>query len=369
MKIMITGGAGFIGTHLVEQLLREYTEIEIVLVDCFVEQVHGSESYLSMPKGVKLLKQRVSKLTKNDIKDIDVVYYLAAETGTGQSNYEIMRYVQANELELAYLLQLIHESGSNVKQIILPSSRSVYGEGAYITGEGTRCFPSPRDVNDLSAGKFLPKFEGNEIIPVATKESDAFQVASIYAATKLNQENLLKCFCELNGIIFTIFRLQNVYGPGQSLRNPYTGIVSIFANQLRQNLAINIYEDGCTARDFIFVGDVATVMSRALKNERSYNQTINLGSGIAVQVKDLAKMLKDFLDSDSDVKITGDYRPGDIRCNFADLTVLHSIYPDYEPTSITNGLEEFVNWVVTMPVYADKTSTAYMEALGRNEKS
>lgn len=358
MRILITGGAGFIGLKLTNQLLETFNEVEIVVVDSLTSQIHGQDPDIPFPENVTFIQSSVGDLKAQDVRGIDVLFHLAAETGTGQSAYEIEKYVDVNERQYSHLLQLLTQQDHQLKKVILPSSRSVYGEGCYTNQEGARIQIKSRSLVDLERGNFEPTLAGSKISPVATKEDDDLSPSSIYAATKLNQEILTKAYCETYGIPYTIFRLQNVYGPGQSLANPYTGIVSIFTNLARQNININVYEDGKESRDFVFVDDVATIMTYPTLSDNLDNDIFNIGSGTQTTVYELAEKIKYYLNSSSDIKITGDYRIGDIRHCYADQTKLTSKIEKFDYTSLEDGLPKFLEWAKLKKIYKDNTPKA-----------
>ena len=259
MKIAITGGLGFIGTALARSLLAEGHEV--VIVDHLSPQIHGAIPRLTAPEGAHVVRLDVRQVAEYSeiFEDCATVYHLAAETGTAQSMYKIADYVSVNELGTASLLEAISRCSRRPGRVVLSSSRSVYGEGAYeaVDAPGKLVQPASRSREQLLAGKWEPlDAAGRPLRVVATPESLPFAPGSIYAATKASQELLLNTAASALGFQATVLRLQNVYGEGQSLQNPYTGIISIFFNRARQGLEIPIYEDGKESRDFVHVSDV-----------------------------------------------------------------------------------------------------------------
>lgn len=370
MKIVVTGGLGFIGKTLTKQLLAEH-ENEIVIIDTLSEQVHGAnpdyDDLLSQPN-VSFVKGDISdkSLLQEHLCEVDVLYHLAAETGTGQSMYEIDRYYQTNVQGTARVLEQIVQNTEKPKQVILTSSRSVYGEGAYVSSRDAdsmhsqRYYPGSRSVDAMDGGFFEFLEDGVQLVPVATKETDPAQPGSLYAASKLAQEQMCQITCEAHNIKFTSLRLQNVYGPGQSLKNPYTGIISIFINILRQNGQINVFEDGLETRDFVFIEDVATSLNRArFISENS--AVINVGSGIPASVLQLVALLEEKMAKPNSHYISGNFRPGDIRHNFADCSLMQSKLGFETALGLSEGLDRTIDWAMTQPIEEDLSKKANEE--------
>lgn len=354
-KILITGGAGFIGSEIVNQLSATKKWL-ITVLDALTEQIHSNspeESFL-----YDRIKDKCSFI-KGDIRDFDTVkkavadneyiIHLAAETGTGQSMYQINRYNEVNIMGTSNILQAISNLGkdSNVKKIVLASSRSVYGEGRYNCTTCGIIYPDSRNRENMISGHFAlycPNC-GKKLELLTTTEDSLLKPASLYAFTKFAQENMLKTMCPALNIGYTIFRFQNVYGAGQSLKNPYTGILSIFSTLLLENKPINIFEDGLESRDFIHVKDIADGVIASLDNSISNGETINLGSGVNTTVIEIAETLKKTYNSRSKLNITGDFRIGDIAHNKADITKARTLLAFEPKITLEEGLEDFCNWV------------------------
>lgn len=369
-KVLITGGAGFIGTHLSKVLVK--TGYEVRIIDSISPQIHGA-----IPKdldwlasnNIEFIRESITKkeAVENALEGVSYVIHLAAETGTGQSMYEITKYNYVNSQGTALLLNAIANSDNHtVERIILASSRSVYGEGAYVCkncDSSKRIYPNSRTVEYLAKHYWEPLCPvcSNSLEPVPTNELDQVKPASIYAATKYAQEELIRVSCESLGIGYTSLRFQNVYGEGQSLQNPYTGILSIFSTRIRRKLELTIFEDGLESRDFVHVEDVVNSIQRCLLTKHPTNSVVNVGSGVATSVLEVAQKLANSMNTSPHIKITSDYRLGDIRHNFADITRLDDEL-DYKPViSLDEGLNRFCEWVCSQPLPEDLLDKANAE--------
>lgn len=374
-NILITGGAGFIGSEIVSKLY-ETKEWSITVLDALTEQVHGlnpeaSYSYNRIKDKCFFIKGDVTdfETVKKAIDDNEYIIHLAAETGTGQSMYQINRYNEVNIMGTSNLFQAISNLGkaSKVKKIILSSSRSVYGEGKYNCAKCGIVYPGSRNRETMLNGDFslyCPNC-GKKLELVSTTEDSKITPCSLYAFTKHSQENMLQTMCPAMNIDYTIFRFQNVYGAGQSLKNPYTGILSIFSTLMLEDKPINIFEDGLESRDFVHVKDIADGVIASLNNQNSNGETINLGSGINTTVIEIAETLKKAYNSKSNLNITGDFRVGDIAHNKADISKAKQIL-NFEPKiSLKDGLINFSEWVKQQTT----DDNGYEESLSEMEKS
>lgn len=349
-KILITGGAGFIGSHLINRLQRD--DIEITVMDNLNEQIHGKESF---SRTINQLKDKCN-FVQGDIRDQDLLFgllkkndiivHLAAETGTAQSMYEVSRYVDVNCQGTALICDFLVNKVHDIKKVVFSSSRAVYGEGDYSCAEHGTFFQGTRNENNLNKGIFehLCPICSKHMQPIGSLESMKINPISVYGLTKYFQENLLQNVCESLKISYTGLRFQNVYGPGQSLINPYTGIISIFTNLLRQDKTINIFEDGKESRDFVYVDDVIDAIQLAIVNESAQYEIYNVGSGRKTSVLEIAETLKTLLKSNSFLQITGNYRKGDIRHNYANIDKIHSDLGFKPKTALADGLNQFVKW-------------------------
>jgi dTDP-L-rhamnose 4-epimerase len=344
MKILITGGAGFIGKWLVEKLP---TDCEIVIIDSLDDQVHKTRSVApELTARARCIKADVQDIEEHieDIEGTDVVIHLAAQTGTGQSMYEIGKYVQHNANGTAKLLELIAKLQHQPRRIILASSRAVYGDGAYTDGEKIS-YPTGRSVSNLQQGIWdLYGDDGNKLTALPMSDLHETKPTSVYGLTKLWQEQLIQNFGKSQNIDVAILRFQNVYGPKQELGNPYTGIVGIFANAISQGNPLELFEDGLVTRDFVFVDDVADAVIKCALDDRSIEATIDIGSGQAVTLIELVETIAHLLHKKADFQISGRFRVGDIRHAVADLSRYETIFGTWQPTSLKDGLASYLEW-------------------------
>lgn len=364
-NILITGGAGFIGLSLAKKLKVEGNSIAIL--DNFSPQIHKTQSVNRFIEELKAdFKVYVGDVQDKDLMKlaltgIEVVYHLASETGTGQSMYEIQKYCQTNVLGTAVLLECIQES-KIVEHVILSSSRSVYGEGKYFSKEYGFVYPNSRSKIALKKGMYNPSYKDDYDLEVkATDEDSRLSPISIYAATKLDQENLVSCVCNSLGIKYTILRFQNVYGPGQSLDNPYTGILSIFSKRIIHKKTLLVFEDGEESRDFIFIDDLIEILSECLYLKEKADNIINVGTGVSTSILTVAKTLLKVFDSDLNAEITGNYRLGDIRHNFADTTRMYSNFKFRPKYTFEQGAIKFKKWVEQQEVNEDQLEISLEE--------
>jgi len=352
MNVLVTGGAGFIGTHLVRRLLREGCTVTIL--DNFSPQVHGDNC--SLPSDLRgnvdlqIGDVRDEAAVAQAIKGQEIVVHLAAETGTGQSMYEVVRYEKVNIQGTAVLMHcLVNNKASSVRKVVLASSRAVYGEGKYNCPVDGDVYPEGRKVDDLVAGRFEPSCPacGAPCQVQLTAEDSPLQPSSFYGLTKQNQEQMISLFAKSLGFSWTGLRYQNVYGPGQSLQNPYTGILAIFSNQARAQQPINIFEDGLESRDFVYIDDVVEATWRTVAGTTMHAGAVNVGSGARVTVRDVVREITDFFSSDSQVSISGMFRQGDIRHCIADLTKARRLI-GFEPKwRFHDGIQQFLAWAAS----------------------
>jgi dTDP-L-rhamnose 4-epimerase len=349
-RVLILGGAGFIGQNLSRSLLKQ--GISVRLLDSFSSQVHLSEALPSDLDGyVELIRGDVRDrdLMRRALTCIDVVVHLAAETGTGQSMYEIDSYFSVNVQGTATLLDLLQndDCAKSIRSIVVASSRAVYGEGAYCCEVHGMVFPVQRDRVLMSICQFEPVCPdcGSSVGLLPTPESAPFMPMSMYGLTKQIQEQAVLLFARTRGINGFGLRYQNVYGPGQSLKNPYTGILAVFSNLARQNQPIEIYEDGLESRDFVYIDDVVEATLRSINYPGQFVGALNVGSGVATSVMTVAQEIKAFFNSESTIGVTGAFRLGDIRHNIADVAMLDKVLGFVPGVPFKQGMANFLNWV------------------------
>jgi dTDP-L-rhamnose 4-epimerase len=367
-KILITGGAGFIGSRLALALLENGHQVRVL--DNLSPQIHGenpenSSLYRSIKGKVEFFHGSVTE--RDDLMmvlpSIDIVVHLAAETGTGQSMYAIQHYSDVNIGGTSLLLDLIANEPFPIKKIVAASSRAVYGEGKYHCESHGPVYPQSRLEKDMEKGLFdtICPLCANVLELLPTDETSPVNPSSVYGITKLTQEQMVLTVGKALGISALAFRYQNVYGPGQSLSNPYTGILSIFSTRIRNEKGINIFEDGKESRDFVYIDDVVDATVRGIELETSVVDVFNVGSGVAVDVITVANTLQSLLGIVVPVEITGQYRVGDIRHNVADLTKVSSKLGFSPSVLITEGLSHFVEWVDGEKIEKDRYDESLKE--------
>lgn len=359
-NILITGGAGFIGSRLANFLNAGGYKVSVL--DNLSTQIHGVEPessplFLSLHANIEFIRGSVTCRTDliKALHGVDIVVHLAAETGTGQSMYAIEHYSNVNIGGTALLLDLIANQPFPIKKIVVASSRAVYGEGKYRCNQHGFVFPSARSAKNMEQGDFsvhCPVCDMSVAL-VATDEETPVRPSSVYGVTKLTQEQMVLNVGKALGISAVAFRYQNVYGPGQSLSNPYTGILSIFSTRIRNNSAINIFEDGKESRDFVYIDDVVAVTAKAIAHEQQMVDAFNVGSGVATDVSTIAETLQRLLGEKVSTNISGQFRVGDIRHNFADITKVGEILGFKPSVFIEEGLYRFVEWVKSEQVQVD----------------
>ncbi|MBF2027758.1 MAG: NAD-dependent epimerase/dehydratase family protein [Oscillatoriales cyanobacterium C42_A2020_001] len=363
MKILITGGAGFIGKWLIEKLP---SNAEVIVVDSLDEQVHrASPDFAPEIKArAKCIKADVQEIEhhKEVIEGTDVVIHLAAQTGTGQSMYEISKYVQHNANGTAKLLELVSSLEHKPRRIILSSSRAVYGDGAYTDGTAI-CYPKGRRLEDLQKGIWeICSDRGEPLKALPMQEDHLTKPTSVYGLTKLWQEDLLQNYCESQKIDLVTLRFQNVYGPKQELGNPYTGIIGIFTNAIVQGNRLEVFEDGLMTRDFVFVGDVAEAVAQCAVYTGSLSATMNIGTGKAVTLLEVIETIAEVIGKKADFTISGRFRVGDIRHAVADMNRYESLLGKWSPTSLKDGLAQYLEWYLGQkPLEQDTLQASFKE--------
>jgi dTDP-L-rhamnose 4-epimerase len=270
--------------------------------------------------------------------------------------YQIDRYTQVNVGGTSLLLDILANTQHDVTRLVLASSRAVYGEGKYLSKELGAVYPRHRSQEDMRSGDFAVRYPGcvEPLILVATDEDSKLHPSSVYGITKLAQEQLISTVCPSIGIAPVVLRYQNVYGPGQSLSNPYTGILSIFSNLAMKDKPINVFEDGKESRDFVFIDDVVEATVLAIKEDRAAGEVLNVGTGEPTSVLTVAKTLVEKLGGNSQITVTGNFRIGDIRHNYADLGKIKKLLSFSPAHNFDSGLSKFCEWVRSVDAVGDK---------------
>jgi dTDP-L-rhamnose 4-epimerase len=340
-RILITGGAGFIGCHVSALLLARGYRVRIL--DCLHAQVHGDASENAALRDVELLRGDVRDpaAVAMALRNVDAVIHLAAEVGVGQSMYEIERYVDTNERGTAVLLQALLEHP--VERIVAASSMSIYGEGLYRTADGDFA----EDVIRVAKGGWDPTDgNGHPLVPVATPETKRPSLASVYAINKYVQERLVLTVANAYGMQGVALRLFNVYGPGQALSNPYTGVLAIFASRLLNGNPPAVFEDGAQRRDFVHVSDVAEAFLLSLEAPGAAGKVFNIGSGRSISIADVAVRIASAMGRpELRPHILAKARAGDIRHCFADTTLAQQTLGFTPRRGFDEGMVELAEWV------------------------
>ncbi len=358
-RVLITGGAGFIGSNLALQLLKK--NYQVTVFDNLSEQIHGKDGNSPLFNSIK---DKV-RFIKGDVRNIhdwercldnqDIIFHFAAETGTGQSMYQNRKYFEVNVIGTSILLDYLTNNQNKIEKVVIASSRAIYGEGKYSCKNHGVFYPKQRNENNLLIGYFdinCPVCNEKAEV-VATSEDSLINPISTYAITKYTQELMIMNTCNILGINAIALRFQNVYGPGQSLSNPYTGILAIFSTRFLTNKDVFIFEDGNESRDFIYIDDIVKANVLAIENNEANGKIYNVGSGVPTTVLEVATRMKNIYNSKSNIRITSEARKGDIRHNYADISKIQkdlNFKPEY---TFNMGLELFTNWVKEQNIERD----------------
>ncbi|MFQ6055575.1 MAG: NAD-dependent epimerase/dehydratase family protein [Methanosarcinales archaeon] len=360
MRILVTGGAGFVGSHLVDALVENGNEV--IIYDNLEPQVHQEiPEYLN--NNAKFIRSDIRDQEKllGIIKDTDIIFHLAAMVGVGQSMYQIKKYVDVNTYGTAKLLDILVNSEHSVKKLIVASSMSIYGEGKYSCEDCGVVYPSLRHEKQLKEKQWEMKCPicKKQVKPIPTDENKPLQPTSIYAITKKDQEEM----CLVTGISYGIptvaLRYFNIYGARQSLNNPYTGVCAIFSSRIKNNNPPLIFEDGLQTRDFISVHDIVESNLIAMNKSGADYEVYNVGTGKPTSILDIAETLLKLYNKDLEPEIVNKYRSGDIRHCYADISKIKKL--GYKPkVSFKNGMQELVKWSELQSA-KDKSLEAYEE--------
>lgn len=368
MKILVTGGAGFIGSHLVDKLVEKGSEV--LVLDNLEPQVHtkGKPDYLNKKATYRFEDIRDERVLAKAVEDTEVVFHQAAAVGVGQSMYQVEKYVDVNTMATAKLLDVLVNEEHSVKKVIVASSMSIYGEGAYECEDCGIVHPKLRTEEQLKRREWEMRCPncGKIVHPIATSEDKPLQPTSIYAITKRDQEEMCLTVGRAYGIPTVALRYFNVYGPRQSLNNPYTGVCAIFSSRIKNDNPPLIFEEGLQSRDLVSVHDIVEANLLAMENATANYEAFNVGTGNPTNILDIAQVLLGLYNKDKvlEPEITQKYRAGDIRHCFADITKLTKKL-GYKPTvDFETGMQEFVKWGEREEA-EDKFKVAHKELLKR----
>src|SRR5579862_6881391 len=346
-KVLVTGGAGFVGSHVADALLRRGHSVRVF--DNLTDQVHsdGFPAYLS--REVEFMQGDMRNLTqvRRAVRNVDVIFHLAAAVGVGQSMYEISRYMAANTLGTANLLQALLDTKSVPEKLVVASSMSIYGEGKYLCSECGEVAPPPRSPKQLREKQWQTVCPGcgRSLQPVPTDESKPLQCTSMYALSKKDQEEMTLLFGRTYDVAVVALRYFNIYGTRQALSNPYTGVAAIFASRLMNDASPLIFEDGMQKRDFVSVHDVVQANLLAMERGEADGMALNIGSGNPVTIGDVARQLTRCMGEPVPAEITGKYRAGDIRHCFADISAAKRVLGYAPRYRFQDGIAELVDWL------------------------
>jgi dTDP-L-rhamnose 4-epimerase len=322
--VLVTGGAGFIGCALAPHLLE--LELPVIAVDNLLPQVHPDQQRpASLPESVELV---VGDVAEPQVWDElltrvrpGLVVHLAAETGTAQSLTESTRHAITNVVGTTAMLDAFVRHDALPEHVVLTSSRAIYGEGPWRAADGSVFAPPPRSHAQLEAGQWDHlDATGRPATPIATVAATApYNPSSVYGSTKLAQELVLRNWSASFSVPLSVFRPQNVYGPGQSPHNPYTGIITLFHRLASRGETLDVYEDGVINRDFVYIDDVASALVAAIERPPAEQRVLDLGSGVRTTIHDAARMIAAHHGA-PEPQVSGKFRDGDVRSAWADVT-------------------------------------------------
>jgi len=362
-RILITGGAGFVGSHTADALLKAGNEVRIF--DNLTPQVHQDGKSTYIPNGAELVlaDMRDQSQVNAAVKDMDVIFHLAAAVGVGQSMYQISEYTAINNLGTANLFQAILDTSSEPEKIVVASSMSIYGEGNYLCSQCGEVAPSARSLEQMKDKQWetICPHCGEVLVPAPTREDKPLQCTSIYALSKKDQEEMTLLFGATYQIPVVALRYFNIYGTRQSLSNPYTGVAAIFASRLMNSRSPIIFEDGRQMRDFVSVHDIVQANLLAMENSGADGKAVNIGSGQPAAISEVAAELERALGVNVPLEITGQYRAGDIRHCFSDISTAKELLGYRPQVRLREGIDELVAWLKSQQA-SDKVDEA-MEQL------
>ncbi len=365
MKILVTGGAGFIGSHLVDELVKRGHDV--VVYDAFVEQVHEGKKPDYLNPGARYVEGDVRdrKSLKEVVKGAEIVFHEAAAVGVGQSMYQVAEYVDANTRGTATLLDILVNEKTKVRKMIVASSMSIYGEGRYLCKECGKVSPSSRAEKELEKGNWNVSCPscGRKTEALPTDETKPLESTSLYAMTKRHQEEMTILLGKTYQLPTVALRYFNVFGPRQALSNPYTGVCAIFSSRIKNGKPPLLYEDGLQSRDFVHVEDIVQANLLVMEKKEADYRVFNVGIGKGVSIREIANTLIRLYEKDLSPQVVGKYRSGDIRHCYADISRLSAL--GYRPRrTLAGGLKDLVEWGKTQKAQ-DRTAQADRELVKR----
>jgi dTDP-L-rhamnose 4-epimerase len=359
-NVLITGGAGFVGSHLADALVLRGHHVRIL--DNLNAQVHpaGLPAYLSEVEFIHGDMRDLRRVSQA-VRDMDVIFHLAAAVGVGQSMYEIAEYTAVNTLGTANLLQAILDTSARLEKLIVASSMSIYGEGEYRCESCGEIAPRRRSLSQLRKRRWDPDCPscGDAAIPVATREHKALHGSSVYALSKKHQEEMTLLFGRTYQVPVVALRYFNIFGTRQALSNPYTGVMAIFASRLLNGKPPVVFEDGAQLRDFVNVQDVVQANLLAMERSEADGLALNIGSSAPIAICDVAFKLAEMLGTNLPLEITGTHRSGDIRHCFADISAASRLLGYSPQVQFVDGLKELAEWV-RLQTAEDRVSEAML---------
>lgn len=354
MRILVTGGAGFVGSHLVDALIALRHEVRVL--DSLEPQVHGGEArspdYLNRSAELQVGDVRDHRAVARALDGMEVVFHLAAAVGVGQSMYEMEHYVSVNSVGTAVLLEGMVQRRERICKLIVASSMSAYGEGSYLNEDGEMVYPSLRSEEQLRRRLWEVRDENQRLLrPVPTPETKPLAPNSIYAITKRDHEEMCLAVGAAYGVPTVALRYFNAYGPRQSLSNPYTGVMAIFCSRLLNGNRPLLFEDGLQTRDFVHVSDIVQANLLALETNQAVGSVYNVGTGEPTSVRRVADLLADEFEAHAPPEIPQQFRAGDIRHCFADITKIRRELGYVPRVGLAEGLRELLEWLRTQKAH------------------
>lgn len=366
--VLITGGAGFIGSHLTDELIER--GFDVTIYDKLLPQVHSgtildSEGWpIYLNKHARRIKEDILSVEtfENALEGVTHLVHLAASVGVGQSMVNIVDYTKNNALTAAVILETLSNKSHSIERVVVASSMSIYGEGEYFsTKKNTPASPSFREISQLKEKKWELYDDGEKLIPIPTSEEKPLYPSSIYAINKRDHEEMFLVVGRALGIPTVALRLFNTYGSRQSLNNPYTGVAAIFISRLINNLPPLIFEDGKQMRDLVHISDITRAFSTVLESDKQLWDAFNVGSGQPIQIYEIAILLAQHMGKEIDPEILNCYRMGDIRHCYANINKIERVFSFKPEKNFDEGMQELIEWVKQCPKPSVKTEEAIAE--------